>query len=98
MNKNEASEQKSLFIDLSDRNDDNVISNSIMELKKMGYTQLNLEVKTPDVQEAVKLQVELELFRRIKEIQDLPDWVILKLLLANGKLKDRSFKERNLNG
>jgi len=88
----------SLFIDLNDRSSDNIISQSIAEIKNSGYTQVNLEVKTSTELEAVKLQVDIDLFTRIKEVQDLPDWVIVKLILADGKLKDSSFKERVSNG
>ena len=98
MNKNEAREQKSLFIDLSDRNDDNGLSNSIVELKNSGFTQVNLEVKASTDQATIKLLVDIDLFKRIKEIQDLPDWVIVKLIMDGGKLKDSSFKERITNG
>ena len=98
MNKSEATERKSLFIDLNDRNSDNVISHSVTELRNSGNTQVNLEVKTSTEQETIKLKIDIDLFRRIKEIQDLPDWVIVKLILADGKLKDSRFKERVSNG
>ena len=98
MNKNEAREQKSLFIDLSDRSSDNIISHSIAELKNSGYGQVNLEVKASTDQAAINLLIDIDLFRRIKEVQDLPDWVIVKLFLAEGKLKFSSFKERFSNG
>jgi|APIni6443716594_1056825.scaffolds.fasta_scaffold00919_6 tRNA-binding EMAP/Myf-like protein len=98
MNKGEGTKLNSLFIDLNDRSSDNIISQSIAEIKNSGYTQVNLEVKTSTELEAVKLQVDIDLFTRIKEVQDLPDWVIVKLILADGKLKDSSFKERVSNG
>ena len=98
MNKNEAREQKSLFIDLSNRSSDNIISNSIAELKNSGCGQVNLEVKASTDQATIKLLIDIDLFRRIKEIQDLPDWVIVKLIMDGGKLKDSSFKERITNG
>ena len=92
MNKNEGIKLKTLFIDLNDRNSDNTISHSMTEIRISGYTQVNLEVKTSTEQEAIKLQVDIDLFTRIKEVQDLPDWVIVKLILADGKLKDSRFK------
>jgi hypothetical protein len=98
MNKNEGIKLKTLFIDLNDRNSDNTISNSMTEIRISGYTQVNLEVKTSIEQEITKLKTDIDLFTRIKEIQDLPDWVIVKLILADGKLKGSSFKERVSNG
>ncbi|OGU65930.1 MAG: hypothetical protein A2W30_06655 [Ignavibacteria bacterium RBG_16_36_9] len=98
MNRSEVTEFKTLFIDLNDRSSDNTISHSMTEIKNSGYTKVNLEVKTSTEQETIKMRVDMDLFRRIKEVQDLPDWVIIKLILADGKLKDSSFKERISNG
>ena len=98
MNRSEVTEFKTLFIDLNDRSSDNTISHSMTEIKNSGYTKVNLEVKTSTQQETIKIRVDMDLFRRIKEVQDLPDWVIIKLILADGKLKDSRFKERISNG
>ena len=98
MNKNEGIKLKTLFIDLNDRNSDNVISHSVSELRSSGHTQVNIEVKTSIEQETTKLKIDIDLFGRIKEIQDLPDWVIVKLIMADGKLKGSRFKTRILNG
>ena len=98
MNRSEVTEFKTLFIDLNDRSSDNTISHSMTEIKNSGYTKVNLEVKTSTEQETIKMRVDMDLFRRIKEVQDLPDWVIIKLILADGKLKDSRFKERISNG
>ena len=98
MNKNEGIKLKTLFIDLNDRSTDNIISHSMAEIKSSGFTHINLEVKTSIEQETTKLKIDIDLFGRIKEIQDLPDWVIVKLILADRKLKDSRFKERVPNG
>lgn len=98
MNRSELKEPKILFIDLNDRNSDNVISNTITELKEAGYTQVNLEVKTSIEDEIINLKVDIDLFSRVKKVQDLPDWVIVKLILANANLKNTDFKKRITNG
>ena len=98
MSRSEPKERKSLFIDLNNRSSDNSLSDQFGDLKEAGYTQFNLEIKPSIEDEIINLKVDIDLFRRIKEIQDLPDWVIVKLILANGKLKDSSFKERISNG
>jgi len=98
MNRSEVTELKSLFIDLNDRNSDNAISHSVAEIRNSGYTQVNLEVKTSTEQETIKFKIDIDLFIKIKEVQDLPDWVIVKLILADGKLKGSSFKKRVSNG
>jgi hypothetical protein len=91
-------ELKTFFIDLNDRSSDNTISDSVAELKNSGYSKVTLEVKTSAEQEVIKMQVDIDLFQRIKEIQEIPDWVIVKLIMERGKLKDSSFKERITNG
>jgi len=91
-------EPKSLFIDLNDRSSDDTISQSMTELRNSGYTQVDLEAETSTDEETIKLQVDLDLFRRIKEVQELPDWVIIKLILADRKLKGTNFKERISDG
>ncbi len=98
MNESEGIKQKTIFIDLNDRKSDNAISRSLAELNNSGYTQVSLEVKTSTEQETIKLKIDIDLFGGIKEIQDLPDWVIVKFLLADGKLKNSRFKERISNG
>ena len=98
MSRSEQKEPKSLFIDLNDRSSDNTISHSMTEIKNSGYTKVNLEVKTSTEQETIKMRVDMDLFRRIKEVQDLPDWVIVKLILANANLKSTDFKKRITNG
>ena len=98
MNRSEGIELKSLFIDLNDRNSDNAISHSVAEIRNSGYTQVNLEVKASTEQETIKFKIDIDLFIKIKEVQDLPDWVIVKLILADGKLKGSSFKKRVSNG
>ena len=98
MNTNEGIKLKTLFIDLNDRSSDNIISPSMAEIKSSGFTHINLEVKTSIEQETTKLKIDIDLFGRIKEIQDVPDWVIVKLILADGKLTDSRFKNRIFNG
>jgi len=98
MCKNEPKEPKSLFIDLNNRSSDNSLSDQFVDLKEAGYTQFNLEIKPSIEDEIINLKVDIDFFSRIKKIQDLPDWVIVKLILADGKLKDSGFKERVSNG
>ena len=87
-----------LFIDLDDRGSDNSLAEGIKELKSSGKLKVNLKIKPSSGPEIRNLELDTDLFSKIKEVQDLPDWVIIKLFLANGKLKDSSFKERNSNG
>ena len=98
MSRSELKEPKILFIDLNDRSSDNSLSDQIVDLKEAGYTQFNLEIKPSIEDEIINLKVDIDLFSRIKKVQDLPDWVIVKLILANANLKSTDFKKRITNG
>ena len=98
MSRSEPKEPKSLFIDLNERGSDNSLSDQFVDLKDAGYTQFNVEIKPSIEDEVINLKVDIDLFSRIKKVQDLPDWVIVKLILANAKLKSTDFKKRITNG
>jgi len=98
MSSEELNEREELFIDLDDRSTDNSISDRLKELKSSGKLKINLEIKLSSGLENKNLELETDLFSKIKEIQDLPDWVIVKLILAAGQLKSSSFNERVPNG
>jgi hypothetical protein len=89
---------KSISIDLNDRNSDNLISEKLSELKIKGNSYIDLNVKNSSLEKLKKLKLNVDLFRKIKEIQDLPDWVIIKLFLAEGQLIHTDFKRRIPNG
>ena len=98
MNKVEPKKNKSLSIDLTDRSSDNFLTDQLKDLKKSGNDSVSLDIKNSSGEETVKLQVDINIFSRIKEIQELPDWVIIKLILADRKLKDSGFENRFSNG
>ena len=98
MSRSEPKEAKILFIDLNDRSSDNSLSDQFVDLKEAGYTQFNLEIKPSIEDEIINLKVDIDLFSRIKKVQDLPDWVIVKLILVNTNLKSSDFKKRITNG
>ena len=98
MNRGELAKPKTIIFDLTDRSSENSLSEQIIELKKSGETQVQLEIILSPELGIKKLKLDIDLFSRIKEIQDLPEWVIIKLLLANGLLKGSNFKERIANG
>ncbi len=85
---------KSIFIDLNDRNSDNLISDKLSELKIEENTFIDLDVKNWLSGKLRKLKLNVRLFKKIKEIQDLPDWVIIKLFLAEGQLIHSDFNKR----
>ena len=98
MNEKELIELKSLVIDLNDHSSVNLLSQTFNELKSNGYTSVTVDIKTSPEQELNESQIDIELFRKIKEIQELPDWVVINFILAAGKLKKSNFRNRISNG
>lgn len=90
-------QQQELFIDIDDKSSDNTISERISDLIISGYKSVKLEVSSSSNKRGSNIELDLVQFKRIKEIQDLPDWVIIKLILAAGSLRESSFKDRFLN-
>ena len=86
---------KSLSIDLNDRASENSITKRLSEIDEK---EINLQIRNDSNGNVEKMRLNVHLFTKIKEIQDLPDWVIIKLLLAEGKLKNSDFNKRLLNG
>ena len=94
MNKNELSDMKKLSIDLAERSDDNSFSEKVNELKNDGHSQIKLKLKISPEKLTEDLLLDVDLFTKIKTIQDLPDWVIIKLILVKGTLKRSNFQEQ----
>ena len=89
---------KSISIDLNDRISENVISEKLTLIENEDSNHLDVEVKNWLPEKTTKLRVNVDLFRKIKEIQELPDWVIIKLLLSEGILGNTGFNSRIING
>lgn len=98
MNKNELIDPKPLFIDLNDKSNDNSISKKVAELKNIGHSMVKLDVKDSPEKEVSEMKLDIDLFTKIKTTQDLPDWVIVKLILAEGKLRESKFAEQISSG
>lgn len=79
---------------MNDQSSFSSMSKTFKELKNSGYLKVTVDIKTSPEQELNKSQIDLELFSKIKAVQELPDWVIINLILAAGKLKNSSFRER----
>ena len=84
----------SLSIDLNDKASENSITERLSEINEK---EINLEIRNDSNENVEKMMLNVRLFTKIKEIQDLPDWVIIKLLLAEGKLENSDFRDRILN-
>ena len=87
----------SISIDLNDRNSDKVISEKLSELKNEGNSHVDLEVINWLPEKIQKMKINVDLFKKIKTIQELPDWVIIKILLTEGVLENKDFNKRIVN-
>lgn len=86
-----------LFIEFNTKNSDNIISMEIQNLNISNSPVINLEVKESNGR-INNFKLDIQLFKTIKIVQDLPDWAIVKMLLASGKLKDSGYQYRISNG
>ena len=90
-------QQQELFIDIDDKSSDNTISERISDLIISGYKSVKLGIRSTFQKKENEIELDLIQFKKIKEIQDLPDWVIIKLILAAGSLRESNVKNRFLN-
>ena len=97
MNNHELMEQKELFVDIEDKSSDNTIYGRISDLINSGNNSAKLSIRYTSQKKENEIELDLVQFKKIKEIQDLPDWVIIKLILAAGSLREGNFKNRLLN-
>ena len=92
MSNKELIEIKSIQIDLKDDNSAEIFKQKLAELKNEGYNSVTIEIKTSTEEELKKSGLNMDVFKKIKDTQDLPDWVVINLMLAAGKLKGSEFK------
>ena len=94
MNEKELIGLKSFHLDLNNESSSKIIQDSLTELKNKGYSKVNIEIKTSPEQELEKSDLDSDIFKKIKAAQELPDWVVINLMRASGKLKNTNFKDR----
>ena len=87
----------SLIIDLNDETSVDLLNEKISELKKSGYGKLIVNIKSSPDEEVKIADLDIELFEKIKSVQELPDFVVINFLQAAGKLKENNFSIRFKN-
>lgn len=85
---------KSFVFDLNDKQAENLLSKKLDKIKGSGEDRVTLELINVSSRMPQNLELDVEMFSRIKETQELPDWVIVKLLLADKSLSGSDFEER----
>jgi hypothetical protein len=69
----------------------------VNELREKGFDEIQLTVKGSIEELIKKAGFSTEVFKRIKNEQDLPDWVVYDLIESTGKLKNTDFSKRLRN-
>jgi hypothetical protein len=94
MNENEMIDLTSLIIDLKDENSVNSLTEKISDLKESGYGKVMISIKTSPGEVVKIANLDINIFEKIKSVQELPDFVVINLLQVAGKLKESNFKDR----
>jgi len=85
---------KSLVLDLNNKKAENSLSEKFEKIKDSGEIRIKLELENTSGKMPQNLDLDIDVFSKIKEIQELPDWVIIKLFVAHNNLSGSDFKER----
>lgn len=85
---------QSFAFDLNNKQAENSLSEKLEEIKRSSKCKIILELKNATGKMPQNLELDVDMFSKIKEIQELPDWVIIKFLLAERNLAGSDFKER----
>jgi hypothetical protein len=97
MSEKETIDIMSVQIDLNDKKSTKLLTQTLIELKNKGYFRVTLDIKTSTEQELKKSGLDIEVFNKIKEMQDIPEWVVINFMLAVGKLKGSQFKLHSID-
>lgn len=66
----------------------------LRELYAKGFKKVNVVFFGSSEEAAADMDLDLELFNKIKDLQGLPDTVVLDFLTSKGALKDSKIEER----
>ena len=85
---------QTFVFDLNDKQAENSLSENLDKIIGSGKDRVTLKLKNTSGKMLQNLELDLDIFLKIKDIQELPDWVIVHLLLAEKSLSGSAFKER----
>lgn len=97
MTEKEMIDLTSLVIDLKDENSVSSLTEKISNLRESGYGKVMISIKTSPGEEVKIANLDINIFEKIKSVQELPDFVVINLLQAAGKLRESNFKDRLKN-
>jgi len=97
MSKDDLKILKLLKVNTRDSNALKEINTQINKLKKDGFEELSIEIKSKLDANLKNSGFSKRTFDKIKQVQDLPDWVVLDLLNSTGTLKGSGYDKRIKN-
>jgi len=96
MNDEKHSELFSFESKIKDDGSIDVPEEKFLLLKQKGFSEIKIVVYADSKKAAANLGYDSNLFDSIKNMQTLPDAVVLEFLSSKGKLKGRNFENRIL--
>jgi hypothetical protein len=88
---------KVMNLNLNEDRSSEKISDLLMQLKKQGFEEIRITIEGSSNNLLKNAGFNIKLFERIKNTQDLPDWVVYDLIESSGKLKGTHFDGRLKN-
>ena len=88
---------QTFVFDINDKQAENSLSERLEKIRGSGEDRVELELKNASGKMSQNFDLNLDVFLKIKQIQELPDWVIIKFLIAEGSLSTDDFKKRLFN-
>ena len=94
MNEENLSELFSFESDIDEDGNIKIPKDKFASFKQKGFSQIKINVYADSKKLAENLGYDSNLFDEIKNMQSLPDSVVLDLLMCKGKLTGRNFENR----
>ena len=94
MNENDSKVIKSFNINITDKDELIKVKNAFVELKAEGFDEVRIEIKASAESAAKNSGYDMNVYKKIKEMQSLPEWVVFDLLSSEGKLSGSDFRNR----
>ena len=94
MNEDNLSELFSFETNIDDTGNINIPEDKFVSYKQKGFSEIKIRVYADSKNLAENLGYDSKLFEEIKNMQSLPDSVVLDLLTCKGKITGNNFENR----
>jgi enolase len=97
MSENKLNTIKELKLNLTELNAKEILAEAIDEFRHKGFDNIAIKIESSATDLIKKSGYDMESYNQIKELQNLPGWVVYDLIHSSGKLKGTGFNERVTN-